>query len=31
MVGVPQLAGDENVFAGDTTILDTLADFMLIS
>jgi hypothetical protein len=31
LVGVPQLAGDENVFARDTTILDALADFVLVS
>jgi hypothetical protein len=31
LVGVPELAGDENVFARDTAILDTLADFVLVS
>jgi hypothetical protein len=31
LVGVPQFAGDENVFARDATILDTLADFVLVS
>jgi hypothetical protein len=31
LVGVPQLAGDENVFTRNTTIIDTLADFMLVS
>jgi hypothetical protein len=31
LVGVPQLAGDENVLARDTTVLDALADFVLIS
>jgi hypothetical protein len=31
LVGVPQLAGDKNVFARDTTIFDALAHFMLVS
>lgn len=31
LVGVPQLTGDEDVFARDTAILDPLADFVLVS
>lgn len=31
LVSIPQLAGDENVFARDTTVLDALADFVLVS
>jgi hypothetical protein len=31
LVGVPQLAGEENIFARDTTILDALTDFVLVS
>jgi hypothetical protein len=31
LVGVPQLAGDEDVLAKDTTVLDALADFVLVS
>lgn len=30
-MGVPQLAGDEDIFARDTTVLDALADFMFVS
>lgn len=31
LVGVPQFAGDENVFARDTTVLDALANFVLVA
>lgn len=30
-MGVPQLAGDENLFTRDTTVLDALTDFVLVS
>ena len=31
LVGVPQLAGDENFFTRDAAVLDALADFMFVS
>lgn len=31
LVRVPQLARDEDIFARDATILDALADFVLVS